>query len=602
MKQKTFLGSLLSIILVLGTAVSVFPYNDSTVKNSTPTNDVLSDGGLENGIGQAIDAGLAWLVAQQHSMGYWGSSPAYRVPYTAFVLIKLQERAYELGYDSPFDPEYSYSSNVIAGWDFLFSLNPENGSPFHLFTQTLTIQDHTSCASGTLDNPDTNGNGYGIYFNSYEHYNVYSTGIVLTALEASGTPEHSTGIDVDDDGQLETFFDIAQDAADWLAFAQGDFETEEGGWFYTATSEGTPVSYRTGGYIDTDNSNSGYAVLGLAAAEGFGCTVPNWVKIELSVWIDVIQDDVDGDTNDGGSWYRPNWERINLLKTGNLLFEMTFVGDTSTTQRFQDAIDYIERHWNDPATGSIYDVGWKDPDGTNHHYQAMYCLMKGFEYSQVELIDLDGDNVAEHDWFQEFAQALINSQTTAGYWTGGAWGDNVLNTVWALLTLERVIPSPPAIEVNVDVKPCSWPNPLNPRSRGVVPVAIYGTADFDVRTIDPATVRITAADADAEVAPIRWSYEKICCEDCCDGDDYLDIVFFFKNRELFEMLDLSDHAGETVQLLLTGNLCSEEGGTAIHGSDTVWILKVPKRKGHGPGNCGIGRRRKHTEKGRGPRK
>ncbi|NIQ04766.1 MAG: hypothetical protein GWO20_03245 [Candidatus Korarchaeota archaeon] len=584
MNRKIFLVSLLGLFLLVGTAGSGTSHTPSPVEHSISSGNMVREGMIEEEIEESIDAGLAWLVAQQDDEGYWGPYTAYWVPYTGFALIKLQDRAYELGYDSPFDPEYGYASTVIAGWDFIFSTNSE-GLPYNLFTQTLTVQDHISGASGTLDDPDTNGNGYGIYFNSYGHYHTYSTGVMLMALEASGTPDRSTGIDIDGDGIEETFFDIAQDAADWLAFAQGDAGHDEGGWFYTTTVTGTPVSYPTGGYIDTDNSNGGYAVLGLAAAEGFGCTVPIWVKTELSVWINVLQDAVDGDMNDGGSWYRPEWAWVNLLKTGNLVFEMSFVGDAPTTQRFQDALDYIERHWNDATTGSINDVGWKDPTGLHHHYQAMYCLMKGFEYSLVELIDVDGDNVPEHDWYLEFAQVLIASQTTDGYWTGGAWGDNILNTIWALLTLERITPPPPVIEVYIDVKPHSWPNPLNHKSRGVFPVAICGTEEFDVMTIDPATVRLTMLDADGEVTPLRWHYEDVATPymgeegggHACGADGYMDLVFHFRTPEVFEILHLYEYTGEAIPLVIIGALFEEEGGTAISGADFVWILQVPRK-------------------------
>ncbi len=34
---------------------------------------------------------------------------------------------------------------------------------------------------------------------------------------------------------------------------------------------------------------------------------------------------------------------VNMLKTGNLLQQMAFVGDTVSTPRVQDAIDYLVR-------------------------------------------------------------------------------------------------------------------------------------------------------------------------------------------------------------------------------------------------------------------
>ena len=42
----------------------------------------------------------------------------------------------------------------------------------------------------------------------------------------------------------------------------------------------------------------------------------------------------------------------------------------------------------------------------------------------------------------------------------------------------------------LDIKPGSYPNPINPSSRGVVPVAILGSEGFDVRTIDAATIEL----------------------------------------------------------------------------------------------------------------
>ena len=83
-----------------------------------------------------------------------------------------------------------------------------------------------------------------------------------------------------------------------------------------------------------------------------------------------MQDDVDGDVNDGGSWYSYPGDGIeaNILKTGNLVFEMAFVGDDLTTQRVSDATDYLARYWND-ASGINTPPGW---NGTPAQYQTMF--------------------------------------------------------------------------------------------------------------------------------------------------------------------------------------------------------------------------------------
>ncbi len=57
---------------------------------------------------------------------------------------------------------------------------------------------------------------------------------------------------------------------------------------------------------------------------------------ELSPWLDIIQDDVNGDWEDGGSTYTPWGGWTNILKTGNLVYEFGLVGDTATSQRLLD--------------------------------------------------------------------------------------------------------------------------------------------------------------------------------------------------------------------------------------------------------------------------
>jgi hypothetical protein len=557
---------------------------------------------LEAEIQASIEAGVAYVASMQELTGSWvGMDESYRAAYTGFALIKLQDYAYELGYESPFDSEYMYSDNVIAGWNWVFELDPASGMPKHVFKKLIGTQDHTLGASGTIDDPDTNANEYGLVFGIDTHRYVYSTGIMLMALEASGTPSRSCGIDFDGDTVPDSFFDVAQDATDWLAFAQGDSGGDEGGWYYSATAAGVPSTYEGGGEFWTDNSNGGFAVLGLAAAEGFGCTVPGWVKTELSVWIDTLQDPIDGDTHDGGSWYRPittshpaGYHWVNAYKTGNLIFEMTLVGDAPTTTRFMNAMDYIQRHWHDMGSGQ-YDTGW----GYNTNpaaYLAMYTLMKGFEYSSIETIDISGlGGSATHDWYAEFAQVLVDQQSEVdGSWANAYWGDNLLNTMLALLVLEKVSPPPPTIEVSVDIKPGSWPNPFNKEANGRFAVAICGTEEFDVTTIDPASIKITAEDEEGNllegVPPLRWVVEDVSTPfeqtnpdepdgHAVDGDGIPDLVLHFDRQEVVEGCDLCRFGDkENVKLYITGNLLEEEGGTSLEGFD--WIrVQIPTKKG-----------------------
>jgi hypothetical protein len=49
------------------------------------------------------------------------------------------------------------------------------------------------------------------------------------------------------------------------------------------------------------------------------------------------------------------------------------------------------------------------------------------------------------------------------------------------------------IDVEIDIKPGSDPNPINPGSKGLVPVAILSSDVFDATQVDPATVSVAGA-------------------------------------------------------------------------------------------------------------
>jgi hypothetical protein len=136
----------------------------------------------------------------------------------------------------------------------------------------------------------------------------------------------------------------------------------------------------------------------------------------------------------------------------------------------------------------------------------------------------------------------------------------------------EVIPLP----VPVDIKPTSCPNPLNTRSKGVLPVAILGADGVDVTTIDPATVRLEG------VAPLRWGMEDVatpfepwlgksdCRKDCTTegADGYMDLTLKFKTQEVVAVLDAALDR-ECMVLTLTGNFFD---GRAFEGEDVVLIL------------------------------
>jgi hypothetical protein len=147
--------------------------------------------------------------------------------------------------------------------------------------------------------------------------------------------------------------------------------------------------------------------------------------------------------------------------------------------------------------------------------------------------------------------------------------------------------------VSVDIKPGSCPNPINVKSKGVLPAAIMGTDNFDVTTIDPASLRLRLKGTEDEgVAPLRWALADVgapfepfigkedCYEDCVDcscADGFLDLVFHFDTQEVVAYLGEVDDE-DCLVLEITGALKEDSGGTPIIGEDVVRMLVKGKQK------------------------
>ena len=150
----------------------------------------------------------------------------------------------------------------------------------------------------------------------------------------------------------------------------------------------------------------------------------------------------------------------------------------------------------------------------------------------------------------------------------------------------------PEILASLDIKPGSCPNPLNVKSKGVLPAAIMGTENLDVTQVDPDTLRLRLKGTEEPlVAPLRWAYADVgepfepfigkedCFEDClvCScPDGFLDLVFHFDRQEVIAAIG-EVYDGDCLVLELTGNLQEEFDGTPIVGEDVVRILKKDKQ-------------------------
>jgi hypothetical protein len=117
-------------------------------------------------------------------------------------------------------------------------------------------------------------------------------------------------------------------------------------------------------------------------------------------------------------------------------------------------------------------------------------------------------------------------------------------------------PLPPFLTVAIDIKPGSFPNSINLRSKGVVPVAILASSAFNVFDVDVYTVKFAGA------SPDKFAYEDV------NSDGLVDLVLHFPIGQL-------QLAPTSTQATLTGML---RGGLTITGTDSVRIVPSGKEK------------------------
>ena len=142
--------------------------------------------------------------------------------------------------------------------------------------------------------------------------------------------------------------------------------------------------------------------------------------------------------------------------------------------------------------------------------------------------------------------------------------------------------------VNLDIKPGSCPNPVNPRSRGVVPVALVGSLGFDVATVDPDSLTLARADGvGGSVSPLSGRGDPgIVIEDfvtsfgdepcgchALGGDGIDDLSLKFSTAEICRALELNVlPRGKTIELVLRGTMLD---GTTFEVADCI---RIPGRK------------------------
>jgi len=123
---------------------------------------------------------------------------------------------------------------------------------------------------------------------------------------------------------------------------------------------------------------------------------------------------------------------------------------------------------------------------------------------------------------------------------------------------------PTLISVDIDITPGSEPNCISEKKKGQTPIAIKGSAELDITTIDQSTIQL---DDDDDSTTAGISPTKITINDV-DGDGNDDLVLKFKTTEMKNKGFLVDNN----ELFVTGELNDD---TPIIGSNIINLAGGP---------------------------
>jgi len=424
----------------------------------------------------AIDKGLAWLASTQATSGtegYWWYDYEGTLAATGSAALAFIEEGYLPGADVIIDTgsgPVNYGDVVGKATNYIFNRarSTDIGMQLH---------GHPENYDNSVDNSG-DGNGQGIYFDPANFKrDVYTTGIITPVVYALGEALGEDTAVGRGTVSTMTYKEVMRDVVDWFSYGQDDDGTGRGGWRYTDN------------YGDSDNSTAQWGALPMLYANSWSLPVPAFVKSELELWTDSIQNPVDAgvDWRDGGSGYMNPNQYVNIGKTGGLLLQFAVEGKSLSHPDVQDALYYMRSmegfdHWNQGPVWEQWESGQWDGGNFNNAY-AMWAVYKGlatygglvwndngtpgdtsddFIVGNTGLVptaqggftigqDWNEITSAAGDWYSQYCDYLVGIQNANGswngweYWTGSlatGWYINILNATGAP---EPYVPVPAAV-------------------------------------------------------------------------------------------------------------------------------------------------------------
>lgn len=158
---------------------------------------------------------------------------------------------------------------------------------------------------------------------------------------------------------------------------------------------------------------------------------------------------------------------------------------------------------------------------------------------------------------------LLNTATFPFTYLAGSIAEGFLNPLTGAVSVTsqyaavRILGELVSMEVHIDIKPGSDPNSINPRSRGVIPVALLSTADFDATTAEPTAIRF--GHAGTEASPANFTLTDI------DGDGRTDMLLHFRTQRT------GIQCGDQYAALSGKTLSGEN----LHGTDSIQTVGCP---------------------------